>query len=100
MHQKLAHHSILGIARKLSMRRAKLLHLIKAAAIYNSKDDEQEVSGVVNETSDDDDNNDASDDDASTDEDEETKAEVFFRDARDIMNRMSPKVGTDAMEGR
>jgi hypothetical protein len=30
VHQKLANHGILGIAGKLAMRRAKLLHLIKA----------------------------------------------------------------------
>ena len=40
--------------------------------------------------------NNMSDDDANNNEDKEMEADVFFRDARDIMNQMSQKVGTDA----
>jgi hypothetical protein len=42
--------------------------------------------------------NNMSDDDANNNEDKEMEADVFFRDARDIMNQMSQKVGTDAKE--
>jgi hypothetical protein len=41
-----------------------------------------------------------SEDDASNNKDKEMEAEVFFRDARKIMNRMSLKIGTAGIEDR
>jgi hypothetical protein len=70
-----------------------------AATIFDSKDDEKEVSEVVNNTSNiiDNDvagnNNNASYNIAS-------KVDVFLMDNRDIMNQASRKIGTIAMEDR
>jgi hypothetical protein len=68
------------------------------AAINNSKNDGQEqVIDVVDDTTN---NNDKfmSNNDKSNDKDKETEAEVFFRDTQEIMNRMSLKIDTAAME--
>jgi hypothetical protein len=71
-----------------------------AAATYDSKDNGREqVSDVVNDTANDDNDN-MSNNDVSDNEDGETEVDVFFRDARDIMNRTSLKIGMAAMEVR
>ena len=42
----------------------------------------------------------SNDDDETSDDDNKTMDAVFFRDARDIMNRVRRKVGTAAREDR
>jgi hypothetical protein len=55
------------------------------------------VSDIVNNMTDEDDDK-VSNNDASKNKDEETEADVFIRDAQEIMNRMSLKIGTAALE--
>ena len=56
------------------------------------------MSDVVDNASNNDTSNDRSDEDMSNEEDEETEVDVFFCNARSIMNRTLQKVGTAAME--
>jgi hypothetical protein len=69
-------------------------------AIFDSKDNKQEVSDVINNTS-----NNVDDDDASNDDDDNnvsnndvSNIDVVFLDTQDIMNKVSRKVGMVTME--
>ena len=74
-----------------------------AAAIYDS--DDSPTMGKVSDVVDDDnttvvDDDMSDDDDETSDDDNETVDAMFFRDTRDIMNRVRRKVGTAAREDR
>jgi hypothetical protein len=70
-----------------------------AATIFNSEEDEEilvtlgEVSGIGNDTSDD-----VSNSDASNNDNKEKEEDVFCWATREIMNRMSKKLGMATME--
>ena len=73
------------------------------AAIYDSDGppaQDQELVSVFPVPVDDIDGNDATDDNGSGDEGDETEDAVFFRAARDIMNRTARNIGSAAMEDR